>query len=200
MQETRLSTFLKPAILRTKGTKDIKRIFFLYVFLPTRHDFCRNKSVSNTNMRNQSHHSVGLKFRDDPRGVEKKSFKIFLKQNSRAKQHIESCQTSFMACPCCSTVPLIEPGASTPFLINAEVLDQVAAFQQQPGLKTKALKNLVCGVSKLGGVGGTECREEGGCVGTDNRCPLFAITSLWYRANLPFLKEEFEMLEIEDVE
>ena len=105
-----------------------------------------------------------------------------------------------MACQCCNSVPLVEPGASTPFLTNAEVLDQVAVFRQQPGLKTKALKNILCGGSKLGGAGGRECREEGGCVGMGNRCPMFAITSPWYRANLPFLKcsmkirEEIEKL------
>ena len=93
-----------------------------------------------------------------------------------------------MACPCCRSEPPLDPGALTSFLTNGEVLEQVSAFRQKPGLKTKALKSILCGGSKLGGAGGTECREEGGCLQISSQCPMFAVTSPWYRANLPFLK------------
>ena len=93
-----------------------------------------------------------------------------------------------MSCPCCSSEPIVEPGNPTSFLTNREVLEKIAEFRQQPGNKTKALKNLLCGGNKVGGVGGQECRAEGGCLTSTYQCPMFAITSPWYRAHLPFLK------------
>ena len=93
-----------------------------------------------------------------------------------------------MSCPCCSSDQPLEPGNPTNFLSNREMLEKIADFRQQPGNKTKALKNLVCGGNKVGGVGGQDCREEGGCLTSNFQCPMFAVTSPWYRAHLPFLK------------
>ena len=67
-----------------------------------------------------------------------------------------------MSCPCCSSDQPLEPGNPTNFLSNREMLEKIADFRQQPGNKTKAMKNLVCGGNRMGGVGWGPGLQGGG--------------------------------------
>ena len=95
-------------------------------------------------------------------------------------------------CPCCVAVPTQQFGPCNNLKKNSDVLDWLHQYRQHPGNLRKPLQDIMCGASATS-LGGSRCREEGGCQNRPNQCITYFISAPYYQANIPFLVSNKEI-------
>ena len=90
-------------------------------------------------------------------------------------------------CPCCSRAPVEQKGNSATFLTNKDVLTLLSSKRSQPGQRSKPLKSFMCSPFVGNNIGGSTCRDNGGCEAKEEQCLTYKITAPYYNKMLPFL-------------
>ena len=96
---------------------------------------------------------------------------------------------SAVQCPCCSQAPRPQVGPLANFPSNREVRQWFQNFRLLPGKSKTPLRDTMCS-SWDPRIGGTRCREEGGCHSEATQCITYFITAPYYQACLQFIHSD----------
>ena len=91
------------------------------------------------------------------------------------------------SCPCCTKPPELQLTLVDRFCSSSEVLDWMVEWRGRPGNGRKPHAAMFCGRNDVARIGGSGCREEGGCATKAEQCLLYFITAPYYHAMVPFL-------------
>lgn len=99
------------------------------------------------------------------------------------------------ACPCCVVAPVDQLTDVATFYSNREVMDMMLEWRARPGNARKPHSDMFCSRRDTARVGGSACREEGGCSTREEQCLLYRLTAPFYNAMVPFLLTDKKIYE-----
>jgi len=92
------------------------------------------------------------------------------------------------ACPCCAVVHMDQVTPVDTFFCERGVLELMVEWREKEGNAKKPHGAMFpCGRSDVTRVGGSACREEGGCSTEEEQCLIYTVTAPFYHAMVPFL-------------
>ena len=87
------------------------------------------------------------------------------------------------ACPCCAVVHLDQVTPVDTFFCERGVLELMVEWREKEGNAKKPHGAMFpCGRSDVTRVGGSACREEGGCSTEEEQCLIYTVTAPFYHA------------------